>query len=98
MIVLVIVFVFFWGQYGIICPTFVEAYFWVICLSHVATFSHSSTIIEIASVIVTNLTHVLHHVFLNFGSMDVQVVGQKLVSFGINGKFGFIGVCNKVTT
>ncbi len=50
------------------------------------------------SVIVTNLTHVLHHVFLNFGSMDVQVVGQKLVSFGINRKFGFIGVCNKVTT
>ncbi len=49
------------------------------------------------SAIVTNLTHVLHHVFLNFGSMDVQVVGQKLVSFGINGKFGFMGVCNKVT-
>jgi hypothetical protein len=52
----------------------------------------------IASAIVTNLTHVLLHVFLNFGSMDDKVVGQKLVSFEINGKFGFIGVCNRVTT
>jgi hypothetical protein len=47
--------------------------------------------------IVTNLTHVLLHVFLNFGTMDVQVVGQ-MVSFGINRKFGFIGVCIRVTT
>lgn len=41
---------------------------------------------------------VVVHVFLNFGSMDHKVVGQKLVSFWINGKFGFIGVCNRVTT
>jgi hypothetical protein len=41
---------------------------------------------------------VVVHVFLNFGSMDDKVVGQKLVSFWINGKFGFIGVWNRVTT
>jgi hypothetical protein len=35
---------------------------------------------------------------LGVGNMDVQVVGQKLVSFKIDGKSIFTNVCNVVTT
>ncbi len=35
---------------------------------------------------------------LSFGNMDVQVVGQKLVSFKIDGGSIFTNVCNVVTT
>jgi hypothetical protein len=34
---------------------------------------------------------------LSFGNMDVQMVGQKLVSFKIDGGSIFINVCNVIT-
>jgi hypothetical protein len=34
---------------------------------------------------------------LSFGNVDVKVVGQKLVSFKIDGGSIFINVCNVVT-
>jgi hypothetical protein len=34
---------------------------------------------------------------LSFDNMDVQVVGQKLVSFKIDGGFIFTNVCNAIT-
>lgn len=46
----------------------------------------------------TNLTQVLVCVLLTSNNMDAQVVGQKLVSFGMNGGFVLIGVCNRITT
>jgi len=35
---------------------------------------------------------------LNFGNMNVQVVGKKLVSFKIDGGSIFTNVCNAITT
>lgn len=36
-------------------------------------------------------------VLLSFGDMDVQVMGQKLVSFKIDGGSIFTNVCNAIT-
>ncbi len=48
--------------------------------------------------IVTNLTQVLLRTLFSFGGLNEQVVGQKLVSFGINGGSMFIVVHNGITT
>jgi hypothetical protein len=47
---------------------------------------------------IANLTQALLHALFNFGGLNEQVVGQKLVSFGINGGNMFINVCNGITT
>jgi hypothetical protein len=51
-----------------------------------------------SSAITTNLTQVLLCALFCFGSMNEQVVGQKLVLFGTNGGSMFIGVHNGVAT
>jgi hypothetical protein len=51
-----------------------------------------------SSAIIANLTQVLLCALFSFGSMNEQVVGQKLVLFGTNGGSMFIGVCNGIAT